>query len=155
MSFWLFKTEPDAFSIDDLKGRGNSGEIWDGVRNYQARNMLRDQVSIEDRVFIYHSNCDVPGVAGIARVVETSVIDPMQFNPDSKYFDPTSKAEAPRWITVRIVYEKRLAKIIALSEIKAHPELQDMQLVKRGNRLSILPVSDEQWKIILHMEGSA
>lgn len=155
MSFWLFKTEPDAFSIDDLKRRGNAGEVWDGVRNYQARNMLRDQVKVDDRLFIYHSNCDVPGAVGIARVVETGVVDPMQFNPESKYFDPTSKQEAPRWITVRIVYEKTLAKTVSLTSIKANPELQDMQLVKRGNRLSILPVSDDQWKIILFMENMA
>jgi predicted RNA-binding protein with PUA-like domain len=151
MSYWLFKTEPDAFSIDDLKKRGTQGEIWDGVRNYQARNMLRDQVKVDDRVFIYHSNCETPGVVGIARVVEAGVVDPMQFNPESKYYDPGAKMDAPRWITVRVVYEKHLPKTATLAAIKAHPGLQDMQLVKRGNRLSILPVSDEQWDVILNI----
>lgn len=151
MSFWLFKTEPDTFSIDDLKNRGAHGEIWDGVRNYQARNMLRDLLRIDDRVFIYHSNCSVPGVAGIARVIETGVIDPTQFHPESKYFDPTSTPESPRWITVKVVYEKHLDAPATLASIKSHPELQDMQLVKRGNRLSILPVTDDQWKSILHL----
>ncbi len=154
MSYWLFKTEPDTFSIDDLKARGKSGEIWDGVRNYQARNMLRDQVQVNDRVFIYHSNCETPAVAGIARVIESGVVDPMQFNPDSKYFDPASKPDAPRWITVKVAYELHLAKPVSLASIKAHPALQEMQLVKRGNRLSILPVSDEQWETILHIEGN-
>lgn len=151
MSYWLFKTEPDAFSIDDLKKRGKTGEVWDGVRNYQARNMLRDLIKVDDRVFIYHSNCETPGVVGIARVAEAGVIDPMQFNPESKYFDPGSKPDAPRWITVKVVYEKHLEKPASLAAIKAHPGLQDMQLVKRGNRLSILPVTDEQWAVILNM----
>lgn len=151
MSYWLFKTEPDAFSIDDLKKRGTQGEIWDGVRNYQARNMLRDQVKVDDRVFIYHSNCETPGVVGIARVVEAGVVDPMQFNPESKYYDPGAKMDAPRWITVKVVYEKHLRQTATLAAIKAHPGLQDMQLVKRGNRLSILPVSDEQWAVILNI----
>lgn len=151
MSYWLFKTEPDTFSIDDLKQRGAKGEIWDGVRNYQARNMLRDQVKVGDQVFIYHSNCEVPGIAGIARVAEDSVVDPMQFNPESKYFDPKSPADAPRWITVRVRYERHLEKPVSLAAIKAHPALQDMQLVKRGNRLSILPVTDSQWETLLHL----
>lgn len=152
MAFWLFKSEPDTFGIHDLEQRGSSGEIWDGVRNYQARNMLRDQVAPGDTVLFYHSNCDVPGIAGIARVVENHVVDPMQFNPDSKYFDPGSRPDAPRWITVKIIFERHTRRTISLTEIKGHPELQDMQLVKRGNRLSILPVTDAQANILLTME---
>jgi predicted RNA-binding protein with PUA-like domain len=153
MACWLFKTEPDVFSIDDLLARGPEGEIWDGVRNYQARNMLRDQVKPGDRVFLYHSNCDVPGVAGIATAIETGLADPTQFNPDSKYHDPTSDPANPRWITVRVRHAQTLPATISLTAIKAHPGLADMQLVKKGNRLSILPVTDEQWALIMSLQG--
>jgi predicted RNA-binding protein with PUA-like domain len=153
MACWLFKTEPDVFSIHDLKARGPQGEIWDGVRNYQARNMLRDQVRAGDRIFIYHSNCEVPGVAGVATAIDTGVIDPTQFNPDSQYHDPTSDPTKPRWITVKVGHVETLPSTISLGAIKAHPGLADMQLVKKGNRLSILPVTEDQWAMILSLQS--
>ncbi|CBL43897.1 protein of unknown function DUF589 [gamma proteobacterium HdN1] len=148
MAYWVFKTEPNVFSIDDLKARDKQGEIWDGVRNYQARNMLRDDTRVGDLVFVYHSNCKIPGIYGIGRIIETKVVDPTQFLPESHYFDLKSSPDAPRWFTVKLAYERHLERPITLTELKDHPELQEMQLVKRGNRLSILPVSNAQWAIM-------
>jgi len=149
MAHWLFKSEPDTFSIDDLKSRGAKGEPWDGVRNYQARNMLRDDVKKGDLIFFYHSNCDVPGIVGIAEVIKPAFADPSQFNPESKYFDPKSSPDNPRWFCPQVKYRSKFKATVSLEQLKQIPALADMALVRKGNRLSIMPVSPEQWEFIL------
>jgi predicted RNA-binding protein with PUA-like domain len=151
VSGWLFKVEPSELSIDDLKARGATGACWDGVRNYQARNMLRDQVRVGDAVFIYHSSCAEVGVAGIARVIRAAYPDPSQFDSASIYFDAGSKPDNPRWISVDVRHEKTFRKIIPLAALKSNPALADMALVQRGNRLSVMPVSAAEWQAILAM----
>jgi predicted RNA-binding protein with PUA-like domain len=150
LNFWLFKSEPDAYSIDDLKRDGRTP--WDGIRNYQARNMLRDDTRVGDRVLFYHSSCAEPAVVGIAKVASKPYADPTQFNPESKYFDPKSTTEAPRWQLVDIAFVRKLKRPIPLAELKAHPGLDDFRLNQRGNRLSILPVEPEHWDLVLGLE---
>ena len=154
MAFWLMKSEPDAFSIEDLKARGAAGEPWDGVRNYQARNMLRDAMRIGDQVFFYHSNCAVPGIVGIAGVASDAYPDATAFDPEAKYFDPQSDPENPRWFLVEVRYVRHLRRTISLAELREHAEgpLAQFPLVRRGNRLSVMPVSDQQWAFILGLE---
>jgi predicted RNA-binding protein with PUA-like domain len=152
MNYWLMKSEPEAFSIDDLKNRPQQTEHWDGVRNYQARNMMRDDMKPGDRVFFYHSNCDEPGIVGIMEVVRQGYPDFMAFDPTSKYFDPKSDAAKPTWIMVDVKYVRHLKRTITLTELKQYPELAEMALVKRGNRLSIMPVTQAQWDYILSLE---
>lgn len=150
MAFWLMKSEPDAYSIDDLKR--DKREPWDGIRNYQARNMMRDDMRVGDKVFFYHSNCKEPGVVGIMKIASKPYPDPTQFDPDTKYYDAKSDPDNPRWILVDVAYVKKLKRTITLSEIKAHPELDEMILTRKGNRLSIMPVTEDEWEIILGME---
>lgn len=152
MNYWLMKSEPDTFGIDDLIAQPNQTEHWDGVRNYQARNMMRDQMKVGDRVFFYHSNCNPPGIAGIMEVVREGYPDFTAWDPQSEYFDPRSTQEAPRWFMVDVKFVRKLDRIIPLSELKANPQLVDMPLVKKGSRLSIMPVTAEQWEAILAME---
>ena len=155
MTHWLMKSEPDAFSIDDLKSRPKKTEPWDGVRNYQARNFMRDDMKVGDGVFFYHSNCKTPGIVGIAEVASKPYPDPTQFDPDSKYFDPKSDPDDPRWILVDIRYKRHLKRVISLREIKGHADaLGDFALTRRGNRLSIMPVSEAQWDYLLALEKS-
>jgi predicted RNA-binding protein with PUA-like domain len=155
MNYWLMKSEPMAFSIDDLKNMPKQTEHWDGVRNYQARNMMRDQMKVGDQVFFYHSNCKVPGIVGIMEVVRESYPDHTAFDPQSKYFDPKSSPEKPRWFMVDIKYIRHTRRVIPLTELKDCEPLENMQLVRKGNRLSILPVSAAEWKIILRLEEVA
>ena len=150
MAFWLMKSEPDAYSIDDLKR--DKREPWDGIRNYQARNMMRDDMRVGDKVFFYHSNCKEPGVVGIMKVASKPYPDPTQFDPDAKYYDAKSDPDNPRWILVDVAFVKKLKRTITLSEIKAHPELGDMVLTRKGNRLSIMPVTEDEWEIVLGLE---
>jgi len=152
MQYWLMKSEPDVFGIDHLRKMPKQTEHWDGVRNYQARNMLRDQMQVGDRVFFYHSNCDVPGIVGIAKVVRAGYPDHTALNPDSKYYDPKSDPDQPRWFMVDVKFERKLKRTISLNELKADAELADMALVRRVNRLSIMPVTAEQWEYILSLE---
>ena len=152
MQYWLMKSEPDVFGIDHLRKLPKQTEHWDGVRNYQARNMLRDQMQVGDRVFFYHSNCDVPGIVGIAKVVRAGYPDHTALNPDSKYYDPKSDPDKPRWFMVDVKFERKLKRTISLNELKANAALADMALVRRGNRLSIMPVTAEQWEYILSLE---
>ncbi|MEZ5507717.1 MAG: EVE domain-containing protein [Gammaproteobacteria bacterium] len=149
MGYWLFKSEPDTFSIDDLKARGVKGEPWDGVRNYQARNMLRDEVKKGDLVFFYHSNTDVPGIVGIAEVIKPAFPDPSQFNPESDYFDPKATPENPRWFCPQVKFHSKFKGTISLDQLKQIPALADMALVRKGNRLSIMPVTADQWQFIM------
>ena len=153
MNYWLMKSEPTAFSIDDLKNMPNQTEHWDGVRNYQARNMMRDQMKVGDQVFFYHSNCDVPGIVGIMEVVSEGYPDHTAFDPQSKYFDPKSDSQNPRWIMVDIKYTRHTSRVISLAELKECEALENMQLVRKGNRLSIMPIKAEEWNEILKMEG--
>lgn len=153
MNYWLMKSEPNAFSIDDLNIMPEQTEHWDGVRNYQARNMMRDQMKIGDQVFFYHSNCTVPGIVGMMEVVREGYPDHTAFDPQSKYFDPKSDPNNPRWIMVDIKYIRHTKRIIPLAELKESAALENMQLVRKGNRLSIMPVTAEEWSIILKLEG--
>jgi predicted RNA-binding protein with PUA-like domain len=150
VAYWLMKSEPDVYSIDDLERDGR--EMWDSIRNYQARNMMRDDMRIGDEVFFYHSSCKEPGITGIARVASEPYPDPTQFDPDSKYFDPKSGKDNPRWILVDVEFVRKLKQPITLTRIKAQPGLEDMVLTRRGNRLSIMPVSQEHWDLILTIE---
>ena len=150
MNYWLIKSEPDAYSIDDLQR--DKREMWDGIRNYQARNTMRDDMKVGDKIFFYHSSCKVPAIVGIARVASKPYPDPTQFDPDSKYFDPKSSEDEPRWQLIDVQFERKMKRPITLSEIKAHPGLDDMILTRRGNRLSIMPVAADEWDIILSME---
>ncbi len=152
MNFWLMKSEPDAFSIDDLAGRPEQTEHWDGVRNYQARNMMRDEMKIGDQVFFYHSNCSLPGIVGIAEVVKESQPDFTAFDPNDKHFDPKSNPDKPTWFMVEVKFVRKLLRTISLQELKQKTELADLALVRRGNRLSIMPVSQQQWDFILELE---
>jgi predicted RNA-binding protein with PUA-like domain len=151
VNHWLLKSEPEEFSIDDLARVGR--EPWSGVRNYQARNFMRDEMQVGDGVLFYHSNCRPPGVVGIARVASRAYPDPTQFDPDSDYHDPASDPDAPRWLLVDIAFERKLDRCITLDELKAQAEaLGDLPLLRRGNRLSVLPVSKAQWRQILSLE---
>jgi predicted RNA-binding protein with PUA-like domain len=152
MNYWLMKSEPDTFSIDDLMRRPNQIEPWDGVRNYQARNMMRDDMKLGDLVFFYHSNCAEAGIVGIMEVVKEGYPDSSAFDPNDKHFDPKSDATKPRWMRVDVKYVRRLARTITLKELKLKTELADFTLVKNGNRLSIMPVSKVQWDFILALE---
>ena len=149
---WLIKSEPEEFSLDDLRTRPRKTEPWDGVRNYQARNMMRDQMQVGDQVFFYHSNCEEPGIVGLAKVASKSYADPTAFDPQDKHFDPKSDPENPRWFLVDIKYVRKFKRTISLAELKSHPELADFQLVKRGNRLSVMPVPDNAWAFVLDLE---
>ena len=152
MNYWLMKSEPNAFSIDDLKKMPDQTEHWDGVRNYQARNMMRDDMKVGDRVFFYHSNCEVPGIVGIMEVVREGYPDHTAFDPQSKYFDPKSDPQKPRWMMVDIKYVRHTRRVISLAELKSHDVLENMPLVRKGNRLSIMPVSADEWNYILGLE---
>ncbi len=152
MHYWLMKSEPDTFGIDDLASRPHQTEPWDGVRNYQARNFMRDEMQVGDKVFFYHSNCETPAIVGIAQVASAAYPDPTAFDPASRYYDPKSSPDAPRWFLVDVKFVRRLKRPITLVELKASPELEEFPLVRRGNRLSIMPVTAEQWRLILARE---
>ena len=150
MKYWLMKTEPDTFSIDDLKRVGT--EPWSGVRNYQARNFMRE-MKVGDKVLFYHSSCEVPGVVGTATVATEAHPDPTQFDRKSDYFDPKSTREEPRWQLVDVRFDRKLPRTITLDEIRQQADrLDDFALIRRGNRLSVLPVTAAQWKLILSLE---
>ncbi len=144
------KSEPDAYSIDDLER--DRREPWDGIRNYQARNMMRDDMRVGDEIFFYHSSCKEPGIVGIARVASEPYPDPTQFDPESRYFDPTSDPDDPRWCLVDVEFVRRLARTITLTELKDQPKLDGLLVARRGNRLSIMPVSSAHWARILELE---
>lgn len=150
MAFWLMKSEPDVFGIDDLERVGT--EPWDGVRNYQARNMMRDQMQVGDQVFFYHSNTKVPGIVGVMEVARAGYPDHTAFDPEGKYYDPKSDPENPRWYMVDVRFVRKLRRNISLDELKEQVPLADMALVRRGNRLSVMPVTAEQWEYILSLE---
>lgn len=150
MRYWLMKSEPEEFSIDALAKK--KLEPWNGVRNYQARNYMRDDMKVGDGVLFYHSNCEEPGVVGIAEIRSEAYPDPSQFDKKSDYYDPASKREEPRWLLVDVGYKRKLKRTITLAELKDQPPLQDLALVKKGNRLSVLPVAKHEWDFILSLE---
>jgi predicted RNA-binding protein with PUA-like domain len=151
MKYWLMKSEPSVFGIEDLKNRPDATEPWDGVRNYQARNYMRDDMKCGDLAFFYHSNCKVPGIVGIVEIVREAYPDNSAFNPESSYFDPKSRHDQPRWFMVDVRFKRQFSRTISLNELKECAELQEMTLLRRGNRLSIMPVTKQQWRYILSM----
>lgn len=153
MQYWLFKTEPDAFSIDDLANMPNQTEHWDGIRNYQARNMLRDQIKSGDQVFIYHSSCKNVGIVGLAEVVKEGYVDHTQFDPEAKYHDPKAQPDNPRWYMVDIKLKQKFGKLLSLAEIKQMANIKEVGLVKKGHRLSVMPVPESEFKILLSQCG--
>jgi predicted RNA-binding protein with PUA-like domain len=148
MRYWLIKSEPDAYSIDDLAREGSTP--WTGIRNYQARNFMRDQMKPGDRAFFYHSNCDEPGIVGIAEVNKNAYPDATQFDRKSKYFDAGAKPDNPRWLHVDFRFVKK-TRSVTLTELRKHKELANMRILARGNRLSITPVDPAEWKFILDL----
>lgn len=153
MRYWLMKSEPDEFSIQDLRDRPNQTEGWDGVRNYQARNFMRDEMAVGDCVFFYHSNTKVPGVVGIMRVSRTGYPDDTAFDPNDPHYDPKSDPGKPRWYRVDVTFERELSRTIPLTEIKGHAEeLDGFPLIRKGNRLSVMPVDKAHWDFLLSLE---
>ncbi len=155
MACWLFKTEPSSYSFADLMAEPDRSTGWDGVRNYQARNLLRDEVRVGDRVFIYHSGANPPAIAGIAEVVEAAHPDPSAFDPDDSHYDPKSDPAEPSWYQVRVRAVRPLDPPIALPALRAAKALDGMELLRKGSRLSIQPVSDAQWEAVLALERAA
>jgi len=151
MSIWLMKSEPDVYSISKLKKEGST--LWEGVRNYQARNFMSQAMKTGDLVLFYHSNAEPSGVAGIARVAGPAVPDPSQFQKKSEYFDPKSTKENPRWLCVPVEYVKSFPRVVPLQELRNNPALEKMQLLARGQRLSILPVTPAEYECVLKMSG--
>ena len=147
MRFWLMKSEPDEFSIDDLAAAKNRTTAWFGVRNYQARNYMRDGMALGDRAFFYHSSCPEPGIAGIVEVSRLAYPDASQFDPNGDYYDPKSTRENPRWLNVDVKLVKK-TRLVPLVELRETRGLEDMVILKRGNRLSITPVTPQEWKIV-------
>ena len=147
MRHWLMKSEPDVFGIDDLAKEPGRTAAWWGVRNYQARNFMRDDMSVGDLAFFYHSSCAEPGIAGLMKVAKEAYPDITQFDPASEYHDPKSTPEAPRWMNVDMKLVKK-TRLVPLSELRAHPELASLRILQRGNRLSITPVEPAEWEFI-------
>ena len=146
-AYWLFKTEPSTYSIDDLKR--DKKTLWSGVRNYQARNMLRDEVKKGDVVLFYHSSCAVPAVVGLAEVVKEGFSDETQFDSKSEYFDPTAQKEKPRWFVVEVKFKEKFKREVTLAEMRKTPQLAHMRLLAPGNRLSLFPVSKKDYEILI------
>jgi predicted RNA-binding protein with PUA-like domain len=150
MAYWLMKSEPDAYSLDDLAREGTT--LWDGIRNYQARNFMRT-MQAGDRAFFYHSNAKPPGIVGLMEVIETGLTDPSQFDPGSKYFDPASSPDAPRWDCAKLRYVGRFAELLSLEQLRNQYSEDELSVVRRGNRLSILPVLDSTAERLLNSLG--
>ena len=150
MQYWLMKSEPDTYSIDDLQSFGV--DHWDGIRNYQVRNFFRDQMQVGEQAFFYHSNCKKPGIVGTMEIVSKAYPDHTAFDPSEKYFDSKSDPENPRWLMVDVRYIRHLDRMITLGELRQQKQIADMKLLQRGNRLSVLPLSKMEWQYILEME---
>jgi predicted RNA-binding protein with PUA-like domain len=150
MNYWLFKSEPDSFSVDDLARARDATTAWDGVRNYQVRNMMRDEMRVGDQGFFYHSSCAVPGIAGVVRIVRSGYPERSALDPKHRYFDPDSDPGNPRWYAVDVRLERRIDPPITLEELRKHARgaLSGMLLLRRGNRLSVTPVTREEWRFI-------
>jgi predicted RNA-binding protein with PUA-like domain len=153
-NYWLMKSEPAEASIDDLASAAQQTLPWTGVRNYQARNFMRDAMRLDDGVLFYHSSCAEPGVAGLARIAGTAQPDSTQFDPLSHYYDAKSKPEVPRWLQIDVALVRK-TRLLALREMRAHPALASMQVLQRGNRLSITPVTPAEWQAVLALLADA
>ena len=147
--YWLMKSEPDVFSLEDLRLRPEQKEPWDGVRNYQARNFMRDAMRVGDQILFYHSNCAVPGIAGLAEVASKPYPDPTQFDQKSDYFDPKSKPDKPRWMLIEVRYKSTFNQVVTLQAMKTMAGLEHMRILQKGNRLSITPVTSDEFKRIV------
>lgn len=152
MAHWLMKSEPSVFGIDDLAAKPRGTAHWDGVRNHQARNYMRDGMKKGDTVFFYHSSCPEPGIVGIAEVVREAYPDHTAFDPKDPHYDPKSRKDEPTWMMVDVKFVRKLKRVIGLDELKAEPRLDGFALTRRGNRLSVMPVTDAQWRTVLSME---
>jgi predicted RNA-binding protein with PUA-like domain len=153
MQYWLFKSEPETFSIDDLAAAAGKSTCWDGVRNYQVRNYMRDVIQRGDLGFFYHSSCAVPGITGIVHITRSAYPDPTQFERRHVHYDPGSKPDAPRWLMVDVKLQRKFKRIISLDELRQHQQaLQELLILKRGNRLSVTPVDARDWHFILSLE---
>lgn len=153
MNHWLFKSEPSCFSIDDLKQSPNQTTYWDGIRNYQVRNMLRDEVKAGDTVFFYHSNSAPPSIVGVMKVMQAGYPDFTAQDPLSDHYDPKATSENPRWYMVDVKFVKKFKRPIALEELKTHSKLKNMKVTQPGSRLSITPVTAFEWETILQLEN--
>ena len=151
MKYWLMKSEPNAFSIDDLKNCPKQQDHWDGVRNYQARNMMRDDMKKGDLILFYHSNCNPPGIVGTATVVKEAIVDHTALDPKDPHFDPKSNPNNPHWMMVTIRYQQKFKQPITLPQLKNSPALKDMLILRKGNRLSITPVTKQEWEFIINL----
>jgi len=149
--FWLMKSEPETFSIDDLKACKNGKEPWDGIRNYQARNFMRDDMAVGDEVLFYHSNCKEPGVVGLAKITSEPYPDSTAFDPNSKYYDEKSDPLTPRWILVDVAFVKKFKRTVSLAEMREEKALANMRVLQKGNRLSITPVIESEFRKIISM----
>ncbi len=146
------KSEPDVFSIDDLARAPRKTTAWDGVRNYQARNFMRDGMKKGDQIFFYHSNCDVPGIYGIAKVSSAAYPDETAFDPTNDHYDPKSKREAPQWYLIDVTYVRKFAHPVSLEALKRHSEqLPEMLILRRGNRLSVTPIAKDEWDFVISL----
>ena len=152
MNYWLMKSEPGCFNMDDLKKRPKQTEPWDGVRNYQVRNMMRDEMKIGDKAFFYYSNANPSGIAGIMEVVSKAYPDQSAFDPNKKHYDPKSDPDKPTWLLVDVKFVKKFKRIIPLQELRAEPLLEEMWILRPGSRLSVTPVSKTEWDTILALE---
>lgn len=150
MGYWLMKSEPDEFGIEDLIRSDKQTTTWSGVRNFQARNFMRDDMKLGDLAFFYHSSCPAPGVVGTMKVVKAAYPDPTQFDPASDYFDPKSKLDNPTWVAVDLQFVKQFP-LVSLEALRKEPKLAEMRLLQKGNRLSVLPVNAAEWKRIMSM----
>jgi predicted RNA-binding protein with PUA-like domain len=155
MRYWLMKSEPSSFSIDDLAHATNQTTSWDGVRNYQARNLLRDEVKVGDGVLFYHSSVDPPAAVGTATIARAAYPDPTQWDSKDHHHDPDSPRDAPRWFVVDLKLDKKFPRPVPLGELRANPDLDGMVLLRKGSRLSVQPVSTAEWKTICKMGGAA
>jgi len=146
---WLFKSEPESFSIQMLKK--NKITHWDGVRNYQARNFMRDQMQVSELGFFYHSNCAEPGIVGVLEIVKTAYPDHTAFDPEDPHYDPKSKSDAPRWFMVDVKFKQQFSETISLTQLRNNPKLKEMLILRNGNRLSITPLTEQEWQAVLAM----
>jgi predicted RNA-binding protein with PUA-like domain len=149
MRYWLFKSEPKSFSLNDLMAAKEQTTHWDGVRNYQARNMLRDEINIGDQAFFYHSNCTPPGIAGIVTITKAGYPDVTAWDKQDAHFDPKTNKEHPTWFMVDVRFQKKFPQFISLDMLKSHPQLSSLKILQKGNRLSITPLTEHEWTTIL------
>ena len=152
MGHWLMKSEPDTYSIDDLKKKGRP-DVWEGCRNYTVRNFFRDSMNVGDEAFFYHSSCPVPGIVGTMKIVSDAYPDPTQFDPKSNYYDPKSPRDNPRWTARDVLFERKFKRVLTLDELRNTPGLEEMWVLRRGMRFSVMPVTETEWNTVLSLPG--